>query len=80
MAGGEGRHQVQLAGQHGPGHDPGQLAGILPGVGGVGAAHPQHLETGGLGGQDGASPHSSDLYKDGKLHLMCVSGKIHLST
>ena len=63
VAGGQGRHEVQFPGQHGPAHDPGQLAGVLPGVGGVGALHAQHLEARGLGGQHCTAAHCANLNK-----------------
>ena len=64
MAGSEGRHQTELPGQHCGAHHPGQLGGVGPGVGGVGALHPQHLQTRGLGGQDGTAAHRANLEQE----------------
>ena len=51
MSGREGGHKTELASQHCAAHDPGELGGVLPRAGGVGALHPQHLQAGSLGRQ-----------------------------
>ncbi len=44
MTSSEGRAETQLASQDSRGHDAGQLAGVLPGGGGVGAADAEEVE------------------------------------
>ena len=58
----QGRHQTQLARQHRGAHHPGQLGSVLARVSGVRTLDPQHLQAGGLGGQDGAAAHCAHLY------------------
>ena len=61
MTGSQGRHEAQLPGQHGGADHAGQLGGVLAGVGGVRALDPEHLQTRGLGGEDGAPAHGAHL-------------------
>lgn len=61
MAGCERGHERQLAGQHGPAHDPRQLVGVLAGPLRVGAPDAQHLQAGRLGRQHGAAADRADL-------------------
>ncbi len=63
MIGTERRHEGQLAGQHGAGDHPRQLAGIgARGLRGVRAVQSQHVQTGLLRGQRGASADGAHLY------------------
>lgn len=73
----EGRAQRQLAGQHGGGDDAGEEACVLAGCDGVGAAHAEHVEHGGLGLEDGAAAQGADFdggHGDGDLEGAAEAG------
>ena len=61
VTGSQGRHEAQLAGQHGGADNSGELGGVLARVGGVRALDTEHLQTRGLGRQDGAPTHGAHL-------------------
>ena len=55
------RHEGQLPSKDTGSHYPGQLGCVLPGQGGVGTLHTQHLQARGLGRQDCPTSNSSNL-------------------
>jgi hypothetical protein len=61
VAGGQGGHETELAGQDGPAHHAGELGRVLAGLGRVRTLHAQHLQAGGLGRQHCTPAHCPHL-------------------
>jgi hypothetical protein len=75
--------ETELAGQHGGAHDARQLAGVLAGVGGVGAADAEEVEHAGLGFEDGAAADGADFdagHRDRDLEIAVRAGGKGIST
>lgn len=62
VAGGQGGHERQFAGQDGGAQDAGQPLGVVAGAQRVGAPHAEYLQAGRLAGQRRAAAHGADFH------------------
>lgn len=78
VAGGQGGHERQLAGQHRGAQDAGQPLGVVAGVQRVGAPHAEHFQTGRLAGQRRAAAHGADFDgRHGARDVQVVAERFH---
>lgn len=79
VARGQRGAQGEFAREHAGGDDAGELACVVAWVRGVGAAHAEEVEHGGLGLEDGAAADRADFdagHGDGDLEGAVVAGGV----
>jgi len=82
MSRSQGRAQGQFAGEDTGTDDACELARVVAGVRGVGAAHAQEIEHRGLGLEDGAAAQGADFdgrHGDGDLEVSAKTGIVSLA-